>query len=166
VSDTASAPPAAGLSPGSLIGGRFLVESGVREDSLGSILRAQDQKTQKPILLRVLRADLLDEAGLKRLREECRVAARLAHRNIAATYGVGSGFVASEWIDGHDLAEMLQKRTAKGKTMSLRGTYNVVAHVCRALTAAHQRTCHGALRPEVVWVTTAGRVKVSDFGLG
>lgn len=165
MSDIASAPPAAGLSPGSLIGGRFLVESGVREDSLGSILRAQDQKTQKPILLRVLRADLLDEAGLKRLREECRVAARLAHRNIAATYGVGSGFVASEWIDGHDLAEMLRKRAAQGKTMSLRGAYNVVAHVCRALTAAHQRTCHGALRPEVVWVTTSGRVKVSGFGL-
>lgn len=167
MSDIASVPPLGGpLSPGSLVGGRFLVEGGVREDALGTVLRAQDQKTQKPILLRVLRDGLLDEAGLKRLREECRVAARLAHRNIAATYGVGSGFVASEWVDGHDLAEVLAKRVAEGRPMSLRGAYNVVAHVCRALTAAHSRTCHGALRPEVVWVTSAGRVKVSDFGLG
>lgn len=143
-----------------------MVEGGVREDALGTVLRAQDQKTQKPILLRVLREGLLDEAGSKRLREECRVAARLAHRNIAATYGVGSGFIASEWVDGHHLAEVLQQRIAEGRPMSLRGAYNVVAHVCRALTAAHTRTCHGALRPEVVWVTTAGRVKVSDFGLG
>ncbi|MCB9612261.1 MAG: serine/threonine protein kinase [Sandaracinus sp.] len=138
----------------------------MREDSLGTVLRAQDQKTQKPILLRVLKDGLLDDTGLKRLREECRVAARLAHRNIAATYGVGSGFIASEWVDGHNLSEVLAKRVEEGKPMSLRGAYNVVAHVCRALTAAHARTCHGALRPEVVWVTTAGRVKVSDFGLG
>ncbi|MBX3250037.1 MAG: serine/threonine protein kinase [Myxococcales bacterium] len=156
------------LSPGSLVGGRFQVEDTVRTDGLGFVLRAQDQKTQKPILLRVLREDLFDDEGLKRLREECRGAARLAHRSIAATYGVGvsgGAFVASEWVDGHSLSEVLAKRIAEGRPLSLRGAYNVVAHVCRALTAAHARTCHGALRPEVVWVTSAGRVKVADFGL-
>lgn len=162
--------PSAGLiAPGTVVGGRFEVEEEIGTDGLGQLLRAKDQKTGKPIALRVLRPDVLGADGVKGLKEACRGAARLQHRNIAATYGVGSKgapFIATEWVEGQPLSELIAKRRAAGGHMSLRGAYNVVAHVCKALSAVHPNGCHGALRPEVVWVTKSGRVKVGDFGVG
>ena len=158
------------LSPGSVVGGRFKVEQMLSEDDLGVVVKALDQKSQRPIALRLLRAGLLDAAGTKILRQHARAAAAIQHRNIAATYGVGtdpsgSPFLACEWVSGHSLSEVIKKRRAKGGHMSIRGAYNVVSHVCKALAAAGTN-CHGTLRPSIVQVTDAGRVKLQDFALG
>ncbi len=168
MTQTAATAGAAPIGPGTLVGGRFLVQEIVSENTLGQLLKAQDQKTGKAIALRVLPTNLLEADALKRLREHCRVAARLTHRNLAATYGVGGTtqpFIATEWVDGQTLSALIAHRRADGNRMSLRGAYNVVAHVCRALTIVHDKTCHGALRPEVVYVTAAGRVKITELGL-
>jgi len=158
------------IAPGTVVGGRFEVHETISEDPLGAVLKATDQKTKKAIALRVLKPGVLSPEAFKALRQEARQAARLGHRNIAATYGVGNDpsgapFVAAEWVGGHPLSEVIRKRREKGGHMSLKAAYNVVAHVCRALTAAAAKTCHGALRPGVVIVTDAGRVKVTEFAL-
>src|SRR5262249_53154723 len=54
---------------------------------------------------------------------------------------------------------------SQGKTFSLKGTYNVIAHICNALSAAHQETVHGVITSSNVLVNNAGRVKLTDFGL-
>lgn len=157
------------IAPGTLVGGRFLVKHVVAEDAFGRLLKAEDKKTGKGIALRVFPSGFLDADATKALRAECRIAARLAHRSLAATYGVGTSgqaFVATEWVDGQPLSDLIAKRASKGGQMSLRGAYNVVAHVCRALSAVHEKTCHGSLRPEVVWVTNSGRVKLTELGVG
>lgn len=167
-----TAPQAAGrssLAPGKVVGGRFVVEGKHAEDALGDVLAARDQKTKKAIALRVLTPGLLDDAGIKVLRAECRTAAGLKHRNVVATYGVGtdaggSPFVAAERVDGDPLSDLIEQRKQSGAQMSLRGAYNVIAHVCKALSFVHDKTCHGALRPSVVWVSRSGRVKVGGFG--
>ena len=174
---TAKAAPAAPaaspqLPPGTVVGGRFEVVDKAREDALGLVLRARDQKTGRPIALRLLADAWMTGEAPSILRAECRKAAALQHRNVIATYGVGKAdpgghtFVACEWVDGSPLSEVLERRRAQGGHMSLRGAYNVVAHVCKALTEAAERTSHGTLRPSVVWVTASGRVKVADFGVG
>ncbi|MAQ15883.1 MAG: hypothetical protein CMN30_13950 [Sandaracinus sp.] len=161
---------AGNLTPGTVVGGRFRVERKAREDELGSVFKARDEKTQKAIALRRVEPGLLDAGGVQKLRAECRTAATLSHRNLAVTYGVGtasgSPFIASEWVDGKPMSVVVRERAAKGGHVSLKGAYNVVASVCRALEAVHEKTCHGALRPSVVWVTESGRVKLADLGLG
>ena len=166
----AAAEAAGSLVPGTIVGGRFRVEEKARDDELGSVFKARDEKTKKAIALRRVRPGLLDEGATQRLRAECRTAATLSHRNLAVTYGVGTAagapFIASEWVDGKSMSEVVRERAAKGGHVSLKGAYNVVASVCRALEAVHEKTCHGALRPSVVWVTESGRVKLADVGLG
>jgi serine/threonine protein kinase len=160
------------LVPGTVVGGRFEVERTASEDALGVILAARDQKTGKPISLRVLsRRVLPNDSAIKGLRSECRTAASLSHRNIVATYGMGTdtagaAFVACEWIDGKPLQHLIADRKKHERRMSLRGAYNVIAHVCKGLTYAHTKMAHGALRPSIVWVGRSGRVKVGDFGVG
>ena len=159
------------LPPGTVVGGRFEVVAPLTTDGLGAILSAKDQKTTLPVTLRILPPRLVQgEVGAK-LRAEARVASALTHRSILATYGVGtlqdgSMFVATESIDGIRLSDLLERRRKQGGAMSLRGAYNVIAHVCKALSYAQDRACHGTLRPSVVWVGRSGRVKVGDFGLG
>jgi serine/threonine-protein kinase len=154
-----------------LVGGRFLVEGLEREDSLFSTLRARDQKTKRPIAIHVLSANLAgDKPSFDMVRGEIKAAARFKHRSLVGTFGVGTHggnahFVACEWVPGRPLSEFLQERRELGEPLSVRGVYNVIAHVCKALAHVHENSCHGALRPQVVWITHSGRVKVGDLGL-
>src|SRR5262249_59690065 len=75
-------------------------------------------------------------------------------------------YLACEYVDGQTLREMLEKKRATGRAFSLKGGYNVVAHLCNALVYAHGAMVHGGLTPDSVMVNSAGRVKVTDFGLG
>jgi serine/threonine protein kinase len=159
------------IAPGQVVGGRFQVEDTASADALGVVLRARDQKTNRPIALRVVTPALVaSDAAQNGLKTECRTAAQLTHKNVVGTYGVGaaqgSQFVACEWVDGVPLSRLVETKNQEGTKLSLRGAYNVIAHVANALTKAHETTVHGALRPSVVWVTKSGRVKVGDFGIG
>ncbi|MCB9596181.1 MAG: serine/threonine protein kinase [Sandaracinaceae bacterium] len=155
------------------MGGRFVIERAVGEDALGALLAAKDQKTQRPIAVRVLAPGLIaTEDAIEVLRQRVKVAAGIQHRNVVATYGMGtdkasgSRYVANEWVDGQTLAEVVESKRGGEAPMSLRGAYNVVAHVCRALEAVRAKgSCHGALRPTVVFVTKSGRVKVGSLGV-
>ncbi|MGZ3442109.1 MAG: protein kinase domain-containing protein, partial [Polyangia bacterium] len=74
-------------------------------------------------------------------------------------------YLVCEYVDGQSLRDMLEKKRASGRAFSLKGAYNVVAHLCNALVYAHGATVHGALTPDSVMVNSAGRVKLTDFGL-
>ncbi|MBX3272142.1 MAG: serine/threonine protein kinase [Sandaracinaceae bacterium] len=173
LSSRASGAHPSGLAPGTVVGGRFVIERAVGEDSLGAILAAKDQKTQRAIAVRVLAPGLIaTEDAVETLRRHVKVAAELQHRNVVATYGMGtdkasgSRYVANEWIEGQSLAEVVASKAHGGEPMSLRGAYNVIAHVCRALEAVRDKgSCHGALRPTVVYVTKSGRVKIGSLGV-
>ncbi|MGE0787012.1 MAG: protein kinase [Sandaracinaceae bacterium] len=168
-----SSPSASGLAPGTVVGGRFEIERAVGEDPLGTLLLAKDQKTKRPIAVRVLAPGIIaTSAAADHLKKEVKTAAAVQHKCIVATYGMGSDkasgarFVASEWVGPGSLTEVIAKRRAEGQEMSLRGAFNVVAHVCSALEAVREKgSAHGAVRPSAVYVTDAGRVKLGGLGL-
>ena len=157
-----------GISPGTVVGGRFVVERLARRDPLGGVLLARDEKTNKPIGLRVLAPELASDPALAdAIRNEVKTAARAKHRALSGTYGVGTHagtlFIACEWAQGSPLSELAAQRS--GKPLSVRGTYNIIAHVCKALGELHTVSLHGAIRPSVVMITKSGRVKITDLGL-
>jgi serine/threonine protein kinase len=152
-------------------GGRFEVIDQIDEDPQAVVWSAKDQQTKRAILVRVIRPELVSSEVAPEFREACRTAATLSHRNIARVFGVGrtpkgEHFIAGEWIDGTRLSDFIEERDREGDPISLRGIYNVIAHLCSALSYAHEKGPHGTLRPSIVWVTRGGRVKVRDFGVG
>ena len=141
-------PAAAGLHPGAVLGGRFEVVDQIDEDPQGVVWSARDQQTKRAILLRVIKPDMVPASAAPEFREACRAAATLTHRNITRVFGVGRTpkgelFVASEWIDGVPLSEFVQDRDRNQDPISLRGVYNVIAHLCSALSYAHEKGPHG-----------------------
>ena len=166
-----TAPELSGLHPGAVVGGRFEVVDRIDEDPQAVVWSATDRQTKRAILVHVLRPDLVPPQATSEFREACRMAATLSHRNIAKMFGVGrtdkgEHFIAGEWIEGTRLSEFIQERDRDGEPLSLRGIYNVIAHLCSALSYAHEKGPHGTLRPSVVWITRGGRVKIRDFGVG
>ncbi len=155
---------------GTLIGGRFQIEAQMGGGGLGQLYRSLDLKTQKPIAIRILAPDLADdESTLERLREQVKIASALQHKNIASTYGMGKEgalrYIAFEFIEGQSLRVLLDKKRSSGRTFSLKGAYNVLAHVCNALGHAHETIVHGLPGPGATLINKVGRVKLCEFGL-
>lgn len=160
--------PGGALAPGQVVGGRFELVEPVGDDALGTVWKARDQKTKKGIALRVLAPSLLaTPEAVEVLRAEVKLASALAHKNLVTTFGMGvekSGvrFVACEWLDGKTVAEL---RTAPER-LPLSQIVDLVGQLCDGLGAIHGKAAaHGTLRASVVWIA-AGRLKLSEVGVG
>lgn len=163
-----SAPVA--LKQGDTLGGRFVVDESLGNTPAGAIWRAVDEKSGRRIVLLLLEPAMLgDRAATETVRAAVKKATGLAHKNIASTFGMGKQsdrrYLAQEFVDGRSLAALLDKKAEAGKRFSVKGAYNLVAHVCNALQAARDTMPHGTLRPSCIHVNRQGRVKVAEFGL-
>jgi serine/threonine protein kinase len=170
---------ASGLSPqpepelptGSVVLGAYEVESLTGADALGASYLARDRNTRKPASLFVLASELASDAALvAELDQAARRAQSLQHavlvRTLAVGMQAGTLCLAREAVAGQSASMLIADRKARGRTLSLRGVYNIVAHVCKGVAALGAGQAHGALRPNIVWVTQSGRVKLGDIDVG
>jgi hypothetical protein len=167
-----SIPPVAALAAGAKVAGRFSIQRALPLGSFGQTYEVQDDRSGKRAALRLIQAGLVrDKEDAERVRAEVKLAAGLVHRNIVGTYGIGQEpngdmFLTMEYVDGQHLRALLERRAQASKKFSLRGAFNVVAHVCHALTHAQGKgAAHGSLSPYHVFVSRTGRVKVAGFAL-
>jgi len=166
----AAAPGAQHLQPGAVVASRFQVEALLGTGGLGQLYRAQDLESHKPVALRLVADDVChDPTVVDRLREQVKAASALQHKNISSVFGMGKEgdlrFIAMEFVEGRSLRHLIEKKRSAQKTFSLKGAYNVIAHVCNALTDAHRTMVHGLLGPGVVLINQVGRIKVCEFGV-
>src|SRR5207249_3389429 len=107
----------------------------------------------------------------KRFHREARAASRLNHPNCISIIDFGQAengalFIAMEFVDGVDLAELLFRQHPLGTERVLR----ILKQVCQALDEAHAQTIiHRDLKPENIMIeerrTERDFVKVLDFGI-
>ena len=158
------------LKQGDRVGNRFVVEKRLRDDIVGATYRAIDEQSGKHIALLVFSSALVRDRALTRdLRVAFKLAKPLNHKNILRVYGMGreggSRYLAGEHIGARSLATLLERKARAGKSFTLKGTYNLMAHICNALQHALPTMVHGTLRPSSVLVTREGRVKLAGFGM-
>lgn len=158
------------LKQGDTVGSRFVIDEWLRDDVPGSTYCAVDQKSGKKIDILMMDRDVaVDRGATDRLRAAVKQTTTLTHKNIVGVFGMGKEgrrrYIAREHVDGQTLAQLLDKKAHAGKQFSLKGAYNLIAHVCNALQHARSTMRHTTLRPSVILVNRTGRVKVSDFGL-
>jgi serine/threonine protein kinase len=159
------------LKQGDTVGSRFVVDERLRDDVIGPVYRAVDEKSGRKIVIVMLDGTLgIDKASTEDMRAAIKVATSLAHKNLVSVFGLGREnkrrYVAREYVDGQTLSELLEKKAEAGKSFTLKGAYNLIAHVCNALQFALPHLSHGTLRPGNVLINRTGRVKVADFGFG
>lgn len=160
------------LSPNhQLGGGRYRVTQFVRAGTFGEIYRATDTQTETPLSLYLLDASLgANPTAAERVRAALERVSALQHKNLLQLQPLAAEgkllYVVAEWVDGHALTELIARKRQAASVFTPKGAYNVIAHVCNALEAAHATLGHGALYPGNVLVNRAGRVKVSELGFG
>ena len=134
---------------------------------MGEVYRARDRRLERDVALKVLPAHLAgDPVSLARFEREAKLLAALSHPNILTIFDVGAeagtSFVVTELLRG----ESLRARVARA-ALPWREAREVALAVAEGLAAAHSKSVvHGDVKPDNVFVTADGLVKILDFGLG
>jgi hypothetical protein len=153
------------LAPGVRLGA-YEVVALIGAGGMGEVYRARDPRLGRDVAIKVLPAGLgADPDRLWRFEQEARAAAALNHPNILAVYDIGQHegvpYIVSELLEG----ETLRARLADG-ALPVRKAVEYAVQIARGLAAAHEKgITHRDLKPDNVFVTSDGRVKILDFGL-
>jgi Tol biopolymer transport system component len=133
---------------------------------MGEVYRARDTRLERDVALKVLPEEVSADAERRaRFEREAKAVAALSHPNILAIHDVGDHadtvYAVMELLDGQTLRDRLS-----GGALPVRKAGEIGAQIAHGLAAAHEKgIVHRDVKPENVFITTDGRVKVLDFGL-
>lgn len=132
----------------------------------GVVLKAQDEKLQRTVALKVLATHGADDAVVrKRFLREARAAAGLTSPNVVHVYAVEEApvaFLVMEYVAG----QTLQQRLEQGR-LPLEEVLRIGQQIAVGLAAAHALgLIHRDIKPSNVLLEAGSqRAKISDFGL-
>ena len=118
-----------------------------------------------------------DERHRKMFLDEARLSMLMTHSNVVQVFDAGEDegrlFLVMEWVDGLNLAQLMEAQRQTGQTLDVRMTGYIIGEVLRGLAYAHhlihegQQLCvvHRDLSPHNVLISTSGEVKIADFGV-
>ena len=131
---------------------------------MGEVYRARDHRLGRDVALKVLHARPGGDAGA-RLSAEARAAAAISDPNVVAVFDVGDAggvpFVVTELLEGETLGRRLRRTPVDAREAVALGI-----EIARGLAAVHARGfVHRDLKPDNVFLTRQGGVKLLDFGV-
>jgi tRNA A-37 threonylcarbamoyl transferase component Bud32 len=138
---------------------------------MGVVYKSFDPIIRRPIALKTIRKELLDEedeaaAFAARFRNEAQAAGRLLHPGIVAVYEYGEdsqyAFIAMEFVEGASLRQYFERKVK----FEVRDVVSIMAQLLDALQYAHDRgVWHRDIKPGNIIIMSNGRVKIADFGI-
>ena len=157
---------------GRRLDGRYLVLARIGRGGMGVVYRAEDERLEREVALKVLRSDLAHDLDARqRFVREAKAAARLAHPGIVAVLDQGldhtegreeTAYLVMELVQGRTLRDLVHDRGLLTPGEAL----DVTEKVLDALAEAHRKgVLHRDVKPANVLIGDDGRVKVADFGL-
>jgi multidrug efflux pump subunit AcrA (membrane-fusion protein) len=134
---------------------------------MGAVFKAEHLLMKRTVAVKVInRALFTDAAGAGRFSREMEAAGKLTHPNIVHAYdaeGIGAThFLAMEYVEGVSLAKLLAQRGP----LPVHEACSYIRQAAFGLQHAHERgMVHRDIKPQNLMVTSAGQVKILDFGL-
>ncbi len=157
---------------GTLVAGRYRLARLLGRGGMARVYQAEDVAGGRSVAVKLLHADLLEDATtLARFEREARAAAQVGHAHVVEVLELGvdsrgGPFLVMEHVRGRSLSELLH---AEPELLVARAC-GIALQVLDALGAVHAAgIVHRDLKPENVLLTTAhgvdDYVKVCDFGI-
>ncbi|MDH6111813.1 tRNA A-37 threonylcarbamoyl transferase component Bud32 [Kitasatospora sp. MAP12-15] len=156
---------------GTLGDGRYRLTHRLGRGGMAEVLAAQDVRLGRTVAVKLLRAELAqDDVARQRFTREAHSVAGLNHHSIVAVYDTGEDFlggestpyIVMELVEGRTVRELLLAEDAPPVDQAL----IIIAGVLEALDYSHRHgIVHRDIKPANVIITTAGAVKVMDFGI-
>ena len=129
------------------------------------------------VIKRILPQLAQDEHFVQMFLEEARITAQLNHPNVCQVFELGEiggeYYLAMEYLEGLPISKLLEEY-APGGVENLRIVAGLMIQACEGLAHAHEFTdtarqidgiVHRDVSPQNLFVTTAGLIKVLDFGV-
>jgi dienelactone hydrolase len=144
----------------------YRILSAIGAGGMGVVYLAEDERLHRQVALKFIAPDASgDPAAQKRFLREAQTVSALDHPNIATIFEVGDHrgqlFIAMAYYRG----ETLRQRIDRGP-LSIPEATSIAEHIAEGLRCAHEAgVVHRDLKPGNVFITSAGQIKILDFGL-
>ena len=161
-----------GPMPGTILGGKYRIERVLGAGGIAVVAAAYHLQLHCRVAIKYLLAEALEYPEIvERFSREARAAARIRGEHVARVIDVGvfddgAPFIVLEYLDGQDLADLLEK---EGR-FSVADAVRYVLQACSALAEAHSaKIVHRDLKPANLFLAKGPdrrkKIKVLDFGV-
>lgn len=156
-------------SVGTLLGGRYRVESTLGSGGMAVVYSAEDAILGRTVAIKTLHERYAEMPSFRqRFRQEARAMACFDHENIVKVYDISQDdkvpFIVAECVAGKDIGQLLGKH--RNGTLNEKFARRMATQLLQALSYAHRRgVIHRDIKPSNILVKAGGIVKVADFGI-
>ena len=149
--------------------GRYQLTEKIGSGAMGVVYKGLDPLIGRPVAVKVIRTDLLDESErggyLARFRQEVRSAGRCIHPGVVTVFDYaeknGAPYIVMEYVEG----PILQRLLSKGR-LAVDKSIDITLQLLAALGHAHaQGIVHRDIKPANIIIGPNSQVKVTDFGI-
>lgn len=155
--------------PGTVIHGRYRLDSVLGRGGMGSVWRAEHLQLRSPVAIKVLDSGIShNEVTSARFMREAQSAALLRSPHVVQVldFGVedGTAFIAMELLQGESLAARIKRL----KQLPAEDVIRLLTQVLRAVAKAHEAgIIHRDLKPDNIFICADDPeiAKVLDFGV-
>jgi tetratricopeptide (TPR) repeat protein len=155
------------LSAGSVLAGRFRIETVLGIGGMGVVYRARDLSLDVPVALKLLRPELATRAdAFDRFRQELLTARQVSSPHVVRIHDLAQD--GAQWFITMDLieGEGLDRRIDRDGPLPPDDALAIARQLAEGLSAAHARgVIHRDLKPANVLIDREGRAFITDFGV-
>jgi serine/threonine protein kinase len=165
--DAGKPDPVAAAERGERIGPYRVVRE-LGHGGMGAVYLAEraDGQFEQRLALKLIRRGVTDDEILRRFLRERQILAGLEHPNIARLLDGGLTADGQPWFAMEHVEGVPITRYADERRLTLEDRLPLFARICDAVQYAHDaRVVHRDLKPANLLVTSAGEVKLLDFGI-
>ena len=156
---------------GSLVAGRYRIDSLIAAGGMGEVWRATDEVLGRVVSVKFLHPQFAaDESFLERMLREARAASAINHPGVVAVYDFGrtdpeeavpTSYIVMEHVDGPSLSQVLTEGP-----LGVEKSLTILEQTAAALHAAHLAgVVHRDVKPGNIIMAPSGHVKLTDFGI-
>jgi serine/threonine-protein kinase len=134
---------------------------------------------EKLFAVKTIKTELIHDRRFEEMfLDEARIASGIQHPNVAQILDLGEQddvlYIVMEWVDGESLSKIRKLAAKRGVSIPVGVALRVIADACAGLHAAHQLRdvkgknldiVHRDVSPQNILISSAGSVRVIDFGI-
>jgi serine/threonine-protein kinase len=144
---------------------RFSVEEEIGSGGMAVVYRGRDHHLDRPVAIKVLRAELAGGDAIERFQREIGLTARLVHPGIVAVFDSGAARDRLYYVMPFVRGDTLRSRLDRDGRLSPSEAATIAADVAEALAYAHGAgIVHRDVKPENIFLVE-GRAVLADFGI-
>jgi eukaryotic-like serine/threonine-protein kinase len=144
---------------------RYQIERELGQGGMATVYLAHDVRHDRPVALKVLRAELAAVIGAERFLAEIRTTANLQHPHILPLFDSGSADAFLYYVMPYVEGESLRDRLSREKQLPVDEALRIATEVASALDYAHRHgVVHRDIKPENI-LLHEGQALVADFGI-